>query len=451
MAGSPLLAILSGLANVPQQAQAAQNQRQDRAMAVQDQQAKLKEQQAQTELLQANAAGAKQKQGNDFLMQVAQMVKARPELGANPASVSRILAQAKQMGVDPSVITKTDDKGTVTLDPTALLPSASMNDMTDQERMQYSAMDPQTRQAVMKSKFVDYDKMAQTDQWKAFINEQPYSPVTATERVQLEKLPLQLAADVGSGKTPPAQYRGVIEQVFPRMKAAGLNPEYLLSPENLNQQVSKLTQAQIDKDEAAGLHWKNLDATARANQERLKGEFGVKEADRRYEFNIRDMRAQAAADRATTNLGIRMKELDNANRRLDMAAQDQSIRMTATQQAVYNRAYQALRAQYDPIKREHDRLLDQQINLNAQANGRYKPDQATTDRLKQMNDQLYEIGTKLQKAQKEITNAPAAAITGVTGQRAQPATSANLPATQVQGGKTYYLWSDGNYHTKKPS
>jgi hypothetical protein len=432
--------------------QQQRNAQQDRAMNVQMQQAKMKDEAAQADLAKANAVGQQETNASAFYQQIGQLGKNNPTIYSDPTKVAGILSRAKAMGIDTSAITTQDAQGRTIINPSALNPSKTLADMTDDERMKYMAMDPQTRQAAMKSQFSDFAQQAGSDQWKDFVNAPPYSPVTATEKAQLEKAPIQLAADVGSGKMSPQDYKGAVTALYPRMKAADLNPDYLLSDENLRAQASALTKAQIQKDVAMGIHWKNEDKVNEARQARAAYEFGVKEADKKYQFTVSDMRYQTRAANAANNLSFRAQELKMSKQRFLQAQQDASVRMTATQQAVLNRAYTTLNGQYTSIQKELDKLKDMGITLAAQTSGRWDYDQQTKDRMTGLEKQLKDLQPQLEAARAKVVNAPAEALTSITGKKSEVVGASGLPpgwhqvkdngdgTFDVSDGKTTRKW-----------
>jgi hypothetical protein len=451
MAGtpSPLLGILSGITQGVGAERQNKQAKQDRAMAVQGEQAKVAGEQADTQFKQFQGQALQQKMGTDWLEQQKQALANDPKLVSDPAAVSQLTTEAKKRGV--SIPMRAGPNGEQVVDTDALLHKKSWtSDATFDERMKLMALPPEIRHQMAVSEFPD----APADD--PFFKSPAYVPLSAGAITKLQNLPAQLESSLGKGEITPAEYKAQVNANYGQMKLAGMNPDALLDPAVLKNTSGKLADSKIQQLKALGVHYKDEDKARAAQAAQHEREFGITTGLKRQELSLKAQVESQHIGLESQNLGLRSAELGLNERKFDMAAQAKDLATSRFSQQVFNDSYKRMQTSYDKAQTEYDGLL-KNINSVTGNNASFAPDKNTTDRMATLQKQMNELKPKLDAASNMVVQAPARNAAAITGARTRvttppPAQSQSSSApTQQHNGKTYYLYSDGKYYSQKPS
>lgn len=448
MAGNPILGLFSQLAQIPKLTEERKERRQDRALDVEKKQSDIAATQSQNELRQFQGQALKMSTGQEWLKQQQQQLANDPKLASDPATLSALTTQAKQYGVALPMKTV---NGQQAVDVDALVPSVKLQDL-DFKARQYAMSLPSKAPdgSNPRLKFIQSLGVKDVDASNPFVQGDPYSPLSESEKTRLINLPAQLSDALGKGEITPRSYVDQIRANYAGLLEAGIKPDVLLDPELLKHTAGQMAETKINQLRDLGIHYQNEDAAKLASERRMLMEFQGKQQLGYARLSIEQSRIGIDSQ----NLGLRGAELGMAERRLDLASKAQNLASSRASQALFNDAFKRMQTTYDKAQTEYDGLI-KNINSVTGNNSSFAPDATTTKRLTELRKQMDELKPKIEAASKMTIQAPANNASLITGNatKVTPSSSSSSndkPPTQTHNGKTYYLYSDGNYYSKKP-
>jgi len=281
--GSPLLAILSGLAQAPEQHLAMQNLRQQQAQMLQEQKQQMEMQKFQMQAMQrVNAENA--------YKDLATKGRNDAAFAASPMYSAQAQQIESQTGIPGAY--SIDDKGAKVFDGKAYLerPGVNLDTMDPQQSLLALQMDPKQRKVLFPNVYSDKPDAVDAFYSAPATNPPPTEAAENLASQTLEKYSNQMATK----GTPPRRVAELIKASAPIFERAGWHIQDLIDPTKpfMSEPMSSYVQNQtarimatIQHDKEQEHHWGSQDDISRRFKERQMHEMGVhdEQADRRIQ------------------------------------------------------------------------------------------------------------------------------------------------------------------------